>query len=724
MQKKLSILLAALITLSTLASYVPVKASIGNILVGVKLAPSPVTVIKLGQSVNLYFEFVTWSGGTIDLYISPNGYAALNTTTDLKYSPPTPFSVADLKASVVKNITYGDLSYKIGYNWINGTVPVTLAIAGGDYYIKAFDGITAAVAVTDNYIKIKATFEVTPSFGPGGNGTADVLAKVSLKGYALPKDDYANLSYYDPIAGKNLTIVNLYRDPSASERALGRFTYTMAAPDLKRVIAAAGPQNESLQKSTITFYMTVNSTKQSEKDTYDEYYRGLEQVKGKTVATAPTGFLFGNTTDFTTGAYLVDVEVNGSMIIVGKWFHPGALTILWDGVAIDTTTANSTHGWFNDTFTVPITSKGKHTVTIDDRMIKFVFYVNVIPTLILVPDEGPVGTHVVAYGYGFPAKGKPAAANVYNVTLEWDYVDACDPVTVVLKYVLTDANGYFVVPFDVPHTVGGAHTVTAWANDTPSTIATDIFTVTATLIVSPLTFPNNGTIVWVNGTGLAYYGWWYDLNLDNKKNFWSVTPDSSWGFPTYFTGDCLGDFSFQFVAAGFEPGLHVVSLYKLSAAEEARVLPTLEAYVLFNVTSPEANLILVKLDEALENLDEIKESLGDLTDLVEDESTHIDTVRDAILDAIEDARGDVSALAGQLSAIQTLASTAAQQASSAAASSSTAASNASDAKTAAQAAQSTASGISMAVYGAVVLSLIAALASIVAVITLQRKVAG
>lgn len=687
MQKKLSILLAALITLSMLAGYVPVRASLGNINVNSKTAPSPPTTIKLGENVSLYFGNVTWSGGTIDLYLSTNGYAALNYTTDTRYGPT--FRVSDLKnMTYSKQISTDALKYTVGRNWINGTVARALAVPGGDYYIKAFDGITSAVAVTDNFITIKASFEVVPTSGPG-------QASITLKGYALPANGYANLSYNMGVGW--VVIKNLHRAD-----AKGSFTYAMLAPDFKKGLPA-GLQPET--SDPITFRMIVNSTGQTETAIFAEWERGLKQVKGKTGVLAGANQLYGNTTNF---GLSVNVTVLGSLIIAGNRFHPGTATILWDkATALGTTTVNGT-GWFNTTVTVPITSIGSHNVTIDEGKAIFYFWVNVVPTLILTPDKGPVGTHVVADGYGFPAKGKPAAANVYNVTLTWDYVDGCTPIPKVLLYVLTDTNGHFTTAFDVPHTVGGAHTVTAVANSTPPTTATATFTVKAALLMVPTSFYNNGTVVTINATGLAYHQA-YDLNLDNHKDF-------------LVAGNCIGDFTMKFVAAaGFDAGVHVATMYKTNGTG---FNPEYEGHVLFTVNSVERDVLVDKLDEALENLDEIKESLGDLTDLVEDESTQIDTVKNAILDAIEEARGDVSALAGQLSAIETLASTAAQQASSAAASSSTAASNASDAKTAAQGAQSATSGISMAVYGAVVLSLIAALASIVAVITLQRKVAG
>jgi len=153
---------------------IPVHASTGNILIDTTTAPSGLHIIDIGGSVNLYFGGVTWSGGQVELYLSKDGYASLS-TDDVKYGQT--FSVAKVKSSTVDNTTYS--GYSVGNDWINGTIPVTARVPGGDYYIKALDGTTTSVAVTDNYIRINAAFEATPSFGAG-------QTPLELRGYALP----------------------------------------------------------------------------------------------------------------------------------------------------------------------------------------------------------------------------------------------------------------------------------------------------------------------------------------------------------------------------------------------------------------------------------------------------------------------------------------------------------------------------------------------------------
>jgi hypothetical protein len=697
--KKLSLLLAALLTLSAFAAIVPVSGSTGNIHIESTTAPSPVVTINIGDSISLYFGDVTWSGGTVDLYLSVDGYASLTIPGDVRYGPT--FSVAILTGSTADSTTYS--GYTVGNNWINGSVPASLEVPGGQYYVKAFDGATAAVAVTDNYFTVDATFEVVPSWGPG-------QAAIELRGYALPANDFANLSY------DSTTIQDLVPTDD-----LGRFVYTMLAPDLM-MPGTTNPGEVLDVYDTIVFTMVVDSTSQTETDTFDEYRRGLEEVQGKTGDTAASGYLFGNGSDFATpgaGLSRVDVEVLGDLTITGLWMHPGELTILWDGSTIlGTAEANATHGGFTTTVQVPITSLGSHTVTIDDGKCTFWFLVNVIPTLILVPDSGPAGTVVTAYGYGFPASD----GTTYNVTLWWDFTDLCVPVPLDLVVVETDANGYFVTTFLAPHSVGGAHTVNGTADDPATTWADDIFTLHPTLAIMPTNITNDGSIVTVVGTGLDYYAW-YDLCLDNTKDFYSADiVIETWGeyfyesaVTSYFVANCTGDFEFEFIAAGFQPGTHVVTLYKLEVMHQ---LPVIEDFVLFTVW--DENPVLDKLDEIMDDLDDIEAAILEI-----DFSGIQDGIDEIIseLTALSDIEGDVSSLITMLTEVKALAETAATQATEASTSAGTAATSADAAETAAEAANSTVSGISMAVYGAIILSLIAALASIVAVITLQRKVA-
>jgi len=123
----------------------------GNIHINVRKAPSPMVTIGLGGTLNLYFGDVIWSGGQFDLYVSPDGWASLTIPGDIRLGPT--FSVAKIKSPLIDTKTYP--GYAVGLDWINGPIPKTLEVKSGNYYIKAFDGATAGVAVTDNCFRIK-----------------------------------------------------------------------------------------------------------------------------------------------------------------------------------------------------------------------------------------------------------------------------------------------------------------------------------------------------------------------------------------------------------------------------------------------------------------------------------------------------------------------------------------------------------------------------------------
>ena len=355
LSKKIVILLTALLTallpFSMRSAIFPLSGATGNIHINSTSTPSPLLEIIIGQNISLYFGDVTWSGGQVDLYISADGYASLTIPGDVRYGPT--FIVAEIASSTITQIAEDDVRYTVGKNWINGTIPETLEIPGGNYFVKAFDG-APSVAVTDNYIRIVAAFDVVPDFGPG-------QASLQLRGYTLPANDYANLSFNNGTGWVKIQDLVPAND-------LGRFVYAMLAPDLAEALPA-GLQPESY--STILFRMIVDSTGQTEPDTFEEYKRGLKQVDG---VTAADGYLWGNNTDFTG---TVQTPALGEMIIAGRWFHPGTVTILWDGTTVIGTTIADATGFFNTSVTVPLSSQGVHKVIIDDGKTAFAFDVDV-----------------------------------------------------------------------------------------------------------------------------------------------------------------------------------------------------------------------------------------------------------------------------------------------------------------------------------------------------------
>ncbi|MEM0385048.1 MAG: hypothetical protein QXH64_01165, partial [Nitrososphaeria archaeon] len=335
----------------------------------------------------------------------------------------------------------------------------------------------------------------------------------------------------------------------------------------------------------ITFYAVDNKTAETYSFDWEEYPRGLLQVDN---VLADEGYIFGNETDFGSW-YHVKVGVFDELVIAGNYFYPGNVTIWFDGSKyLGSVMANGT-GFFNTTVTIPVTSMESHYILLKDaNNYRFVFYINVVPTLVLDPKEGPVGTVVTAKAYGFPAK--------IAVFIYWFEIELGDGTYYWMANATTGADGQFnvTVKFTVPHTYGGVHEV--WAVDTylgeetsdisGTEIAERDFKVLPTLKIVPSTFANDGSLVTVLGTGLdPTVG--YTPNIDNR--LLGVDPQN-WDYPSSVYCNSTGDIELQFVAAGFTPGTHVFSLYAGGKLKPIFVLFTVTGY------SSDTQVILSKLD--------------------------------------------------------------------------------------------------------------------------------
>ncbi|HSV49211.1 MAG TPA: C1 family peptidase [Candidatus Acidoferrales bacterium] len=134
------------------------------------------------------------------------------------------------------------------------------------------------------------------------------------------------------------------------------FTYSTRAPDLQ----LPNPAGDNAPLSDqILFRVHDDGSGNSYNTTtpYTEWRRGLTQVDTQTA----TGII-GNNTDLSTSVLVRNGE---TIAIAGKWFAPGTATIFWDNLALDTATINQ-DGAFTTTVTIPVTSVGQHTLTVDD----------------------------------------------------------------------------------------------------------------------------------------------------------------------------------------------------------------------------------------------------------------------------------------------------------------------------------------------------------------------
>ena len=620
MNKIKSTIVLTILLATTFTAFLPLaRASTGYMLLNTDTPPSSPVPVRAGENVSLYLGEISFSGGQFYLVWSADGFSQIS-SGDFRYTPT--FTTAELISATpteVSGTTAYPGAWRIGNKWVNGTTPTD--IAGGNYYVKCFDGSATSVAVTDNYITIQGSFKVIPDYGPGG-------CKITIKGYAFSANGKVNLSYSDVLNSETVTIKDLY-----ATNAKGQFTYNMTAPDLKQVLTPNGGQ--AMIYDIITFHVIENKTEYSPPGfDFWEYQRGLIQVND---AIATSGNLWGNETYFPMG-----VEVNSSMVISGLWFNPsGNVTFWFDGTTnLGVVIANQT-GFFNKTVTIPVASIGEHYIAVKDKGVKFVFYFDVIPTLILVPDSGPVGTKVRAYAYGFPEK--------IAVYLYWYEKVYQEDIWYWVANATTGATGQFnvTVQFTVPHTYGGDHSVyagntyvgTTFADENaPSPIATATFDVTPTLTITPSSFTNDGSLVSVTGTGLDPRTG-YTPNIDNR---YLGTDQQRYTFPSSVFCNYTGDFIVKFVAAGFASGKHVFSLY-----QEGETTPT---FLLFTVTgtSPDTDLIMQQLNA---NQNDLSTKLKALSDSMTTLSTSVSSLNTLLSKGVTDIRADIAGVKSDVKAL-------------------------------------------------------------------------
>lgn len=686
---------------------------------------------------------MTITGAQIWLWISETGGAVIE-PEDKFYAGPFPLSQITTFGSTLLNVSdpYSGQLFWLGNDTIIGPIPTADIIPKGvEYYVKITDVSpetpnipSSDVAVSVNKWRPLESLVVTPTSGPAGT-------QITVQGIAFVADALVNITW-----NTDVVVPLILVGPE------GTFTESFYAPDEQ--ITDAG----SVVKTIRAVYNDTGVTAVS--TTFTEYGRQWLQIGPYDGTPHPNTWHAG------------DVGVLQEVWIAGNYFNPrGTVTLYWDYglttqvIMVADVPLNGT-GFFNVSTTIPESSVGTHYITAVDFSWNFNASVDVVPTLLLVPDQGPVGTSVTAKGYGFPAAGTPTGY-VYNVTLTWEGY-----LTFNITWALTDTLGRFVATFTVPHDYGGDHNVTAVANDTVRTTAWDIFTITPQLRIEPPIFANDGSLVFAIGTGFDP-GTAYTPNIDNQ--YLGANNDYDWTTPVW--ANATGDMNITFVAAGFRPGLHVFSLYP-----EAYEPPYEPIFALFTVTTEgdpivdflilmNATLVDIKgevaviettvgnLTVSLDALDAKIVSLQDgvatietvlgtiqasLSDIdaklvaldgeVATVNTNIGTVQTSVDDVglkVETISGDVATIktdlgtiSGKVTSIDGGVATIQTDIGTVKADISGLASSVEDVKTSVAAVPDAIAGVTTPIWIAVILSLIAAIAAIASVVQISRKIAG
>ena len=662
---------------------------------------------------------VTFSGSQFALYLSKDGLSQIS-PGDIAYAGGLTdnalFTTAELNAVPVTSVVEKNGTFYLGNTGIlSGPIPVT---ASHEYkYLKIFDGSTTALAVSAQYLTIMPGLSVKPTAGSAGQS-------LTFTGGGFPTSTVVDILYtytYNEWTTAGVTVGPKNESIGVSTGS-GYFTVIAPAIDTQAAVnPTAGIQQSVAVTFTVALQAVPHTAFSTATATYTEWPRYISEVvsydnTGTCVASTGTSCVapfsstafYGNDSG-TTGAATINgtagtvanigtlnTYVLGSLGITGKFFYAGAAVTVWIGTTqIGSATADNL-GNFLVNASIPVLPQGSATVFVKSNGVSYRFTITVQPTLVLTPNNGPVGTTVTATAYGF-------TPNKY-VSLWWNEHTLGDGNDYYLGNFTVNTAGSFnvTVTFTVPHTYGGSHPVDATytspfiSSVTRATITgsggfqtSGSFKVTATLIITPSSVDSNSkTLLSAQGTGFDPTKA-YNIEMDNAL-FGPGFGNSSTGFVAASNGDAFVNFT----SSGFRPGLHQLTLIDNTLWATGNVAPAATAY--FNVTT--------NGDYIFAGFAGISASV---TSAVNSQLTSIST-------AIANLQSSVSGISSTLTTLS-------GQVQSAASSASSAASAAQQAATAAQTAANNTSGIANTSTYVLVVAVLAAIVLVLELAILVRK---
>jgi len=384
------------------------------------------------------------------------------------------------------------------------------------------------------------------------------------------------------------------------------------------------------------------------------------------------------------------------------------LMIYEEAEAVVTSAGNIPDGFVAYVPTVPV---GKHTITVMDEegvVATAEFEVTATTEIVLDPSKAPKGYNVTFELNNFIGKaGVSIDLVIYNVTAEgevdWEtYLDiAVGAGNFTTEDVETNATGCFVDGwFVIPETFAlGDYYINA----------TDEYGLTDEVsfsVVEPTVIIYTGAEEYMPGDTVAFFAkstFKYDeetINLYTPDNFQIEVPIS---IKTKIGELYSGSAQYRLPADA-----KLGTWFWNTTISDVTVNGTFTV-----VEKPTISTLREDVSRLKKDLADLAGIVSDLSDIVEDQASDISKLSDSVKN-LKDAIGDLSSSLDKVEGDIANLSTAVSEAQS----------SAKEASEAASSAQSTAAGISTAVYLAVILSLIAAVAAIMSIIFLQRKIAG
>jgi len=644
---------------------------------------------SVGKTVNITASYDGWTPDTviIPLALGPGGTATVNVGDKIliaNYTGATPGGEVKVYWDAVKE-----------WDGSKGYLTNTYAESDGSFSVE----ITVPEAVAGSYAIYVYDVMSSSLVGDGVFATVTVEPEIILDpDYGLPGDiitvngtGFAGESTVTLYLG-NDTATNLVKLGTVVTGSLGSFSTTFDVPE-------ETTEGGKIIAGTYTVYAVDDKGN----DAGDSFEIRLLYIKlepdeglvGTEVTVTGRGFTPSSTVDIYFG--------------IGNPYYPdGFFQKVKSGVPTDSA------GDFTTTFIVPEAIAGTYEVAAEDAegvIANASFTVRPKPEITVTPESQVPGKDVRVVGTAFTA----------DSTVDI-YLDS----TLLKEDVQTDSNGGFNVTVTIPEdaTVGE---YTIKAEDAKGLSATATLNVVEKRVIlktrsdtyapgqkvsfyldSTLAFKGNIEVTITDPDGIQFAsielapveseeGTWY-LRYDNCS-FGPLpddAPEGTWNWTATYTlageeeeTEVTGQFTVKKVAVpGFEDLATKVSALEQSMTELSATVEELKSTVDTLSTAVTAMNIQV-LSEAINSVK------SDVTSLKSD---------------LESVKSDVSEVSDAVSDVQSAVQNAVDAAS--------------EAKTAAENASAAVSNISTAVYGAVILSLIAAVASIMAVVTLQRKIAG
>jgi uncharacterized protein YoxC len=593
--------------------------------------------VPLGGTNYFAIEFtgVTFSGSQFSLYMSLDGLSQIS-------AGDTPYTVGFFDLSELNTVLVATHQFT-GPLWANGTsptfyifksaasnylvlAPAPFNMAGGNYYIKVYDGSTTALAVSSQTLTLEPNIAVVPSTPIPAGYT------VTVTGAAWPSNGLVNISVSDP-AG---IAVSADVTPSAN----GAFTWTFMEPDeglrsgtntipnwpwatLVTAFNTTGVQPQVASRADLSVTATVNYQGRA-------FYNFIS-IDNSGAAVASTVF---NTPYPGDNSFAINGKVLGTMYVNGTYFNPsGNVTAFADWglagqVALPLTfiSALSAKGMFNASFQVPVLSLGPHKISFVDASWSWNFTLTILTTLIISPTKGPQGTSVTATGYGFTAS---VPFTLYFFGTNAATFDA-DTQAILEGSGNTTAAGSFSVTFTIPSNVyGGSHDV--GVNTTAPDYAFTTFTVQPTFALDTSAGPL-GTVFNMIGTGVPAGSGTYTHSLANVQ-FTAITDahatgaTSVWYIPAYdnaispvetgfsvgLRGNNTGYAKYPFVAAGV-PMVHYAEIISAVSGGPYTIVAALPFTV--NGSTQEGAAILSQLATNTVTLSSLQTTLTSLNTAV------------------------------------------------------------------------------------------------------------